>query len=136
MKSAVQNAFNEKDRQSATNLINSQSSSQSSLNSMQGNSANNLNDPVLNNQPTLAQFQRTVAARQPRQQSLPTVNMFTQRTLSYYGPREQPVVPQGFFQWSVFVVAFPFKLILTTLVDIANAFCKLLSILIYVSIIV
>lgn len=122
VESAVQNAFNEKDRQSATNLINSQSSSQSSLNSMQGNSANNLNDPVLNNQPTLAQFQRTVAARQPRQQSLPTVNMFTQRTLSYYGPREQSVVPQGFFQWSVFVVAFPFKLILTTLVDIANAF--------------
>lgn len=32
------------------------------------------------------------------------------------------VVPRGLFQWGYFLVAFPFKLILSTLVDIASAF--------------
>lgn len=54
----------------------------------------------------------------------------TQRTLSYYGSPQGngnglpagTVVPRGLFQWGYFLVAFPFKLILSTLVDIASAF--------------
>lgn len=59
---------------------------------------------------------------QQQQQSLPNINVFTQRTLSYNAPRQQMVVPRGFFQWSIFIVAFPFKLIMSTLMDVASYF--------------
>ncbi len=62
-----------------------------------------------------------------RPQPLPNVNIFTQRTLSYYAPSDRPVIPQGIFQWSVFIVTFPFKLIFSTLVDIAQAFWSFYS---------
>jgi hypothetical protein len=55
---------------------------------------------------------------------LPNVNVFTQRTLSYHSARERAVVPQGFFQWGIFLVAFPFKFLLSTFMDIATFFCK------------
>jgi FAS-associated factor 2 len=145
VESAVQNAFNEKDRESATantssppnstsNLLNSQSSSQSSLNSMHANtSANLLNEfheqthnHFMNTRPEATtpltpNYQRVSRISQSAQ-ALPNVNTFTQRTLSYYGSREQPLVPQGFFQWSMFIVAFPFKFIFSTLLEIASAF--------------
>jgi hypothetical protein len=59
------------------------------------------------------------------QQNLPNINVFTQRTLSYHAPKQQMVVPRGFFQWSFFIVAFPFRLIFSTLVDFAGFFCKI-----------
>ena len=50
----------------------------------------------------------------------------TQRTLSYYGaPNSLPagtVMPHGLFGWGYFLVSFPFKLILATLMDMASAF--------------
>lgn len=53
---------------------------------------------------------------------LPNVNIFTQRTLSYRSPREQAIVPQGFFQWSMFIVAFPLKFLFSTFMDIISFF--------------
>jgi hypothetical protein len=65
---------------------------------------------------------RNQLARQGSQQPLPNVNLFTQRTLSYHGQRDQAVVPRGFFQWSLFIISLPFKLIFSSLVDLASFF--------------
>ena len=56
---------------------------------------------------------------------LPNVNINLQRTLNYTSPRDRAVVPQGFFQWSMFIVAFPFKFLFTTFMDFATFFCKI-----------
>jgi hypothetical protein len=59
------------------------------------------------------------------QQSLPNVNIHTQRTLTYNSNRQQAVVPRGFFQWSVFIVAFPFKFLMSTFFDLLSFFYSL-----------
>ena len=58
-------------------------------------------------------------------QQLPNVNIFSQRTLSYNAPNQQLVVPNGLFQWSIFIVMFPFKLIVSSLKDLATFFLSL-----------
>ena len=57
-------------------------------------------------------------------QSLPSVSIVPQHTLSYHAPRDQALVPHGFFQWSVFILAFPFRFLYSTLLDIFSFFCK------------
>ena len=59
------------------------------------------------------------------QQQLPNVNVFTQRTLSYHAPQQQALVPKGFFQWSIFIISFPFKLIFSSLLELASFFWSL-----------
>ncbi len=97
-----------------------------SLNELHDNAIFDLNNhfsslppppPPLNN--------RQITRPNSQQQTLPNINVFTQRTLSYHAPRPQMVVPRGFFQWSIFIVAFPFKLIFSTLMDVASYFCEL-----------
>lgn len=138
VESAIQNSFNEKERQEAqtsnanSNLLNSQSSSHSSLNT---NAANDFNEATFNhfhepaNIPTVSNYQRNMRPTSPQSQALPNVSLMTQRTLSYYGSPQGnnslpagAVVPRGLFQWGYFLVAFPFKLILSTLVDLASFF--------------
>jgi FAS-associated factor 2 len=51
--------------------------------------------------------------------------LFTQRTLSYHSPRDQAVVPRGFFQWSVFIIVLPFRLIYSSLLELASFFWSL-----------
>lgn len=127
VESAIQNSFNEKDTQNQgpTNLeashASSQASSHSSLNSIQPNTSANHLFQEFNNH-TRNHFFNALNTSNNQQQPLPNVNVFTQRTLSYYAQNDRPVVPQGLFQWSMFFVAFPFKLIFSTLVDIAHAF--------------
>lgn len=129
VESAVQNSFNEKDQQ-ARSLLASQSSSQSSLNSMHANTSSSLHDFheqthahfTEANQHNMPRPSSPRPVRSPQGLALPNVNVFTQRTLSYHGPNEGTVVPQGLFQWSMFIVAFPFKLIFSTLLEIASAF--------------
>lgn len=55
-------------------------------------------------------------------QSLPNVNIITQRTLSYSSNRQAALVPRGFVQWSVFIVSFPFKFLMSTLLDLFSFF--------------
>ena len=106
------------------------SSIASSLNSINSNSnrpgtSASLNE--LNNNNTSFEFNRptnpissTNNATNSLTHNLPNISLFTQRTLSYHAP--QQVVPRGFFQWSFFIVAFPFKLIFSTLLDYASFF--------------
>lgn len=138
VEAAVQSLFDEDEQtnqSSANNLSNnSQSSSLSSLNSTGANTSTNIQNEfnertqIHFNGPLTPTLTRTANASNVQRMSrlthqpLPNINVFTQRTLNYYGPRDQPVVPVGFFQWSMFIVAFPFKMIFSTLIDIANAF--------------
>ena len=113
------------------NLINSQSSSTSSLNSLHENNlgANLVENFTQSNNhigprapsPPLFNVQRNMS-----QQALPNINVLTQRTLSYHAPRpqQQQVAHQSLFQWSMFIVAFPFKFIFSTLVEIASFFSE------------
>jgi hypothetical protein len=60
-----------------------------------------------------------------RQQPLPNVNINQlQRTITYASPRQRAIVPQGFFQWSMYLVSFPFRFIFATLLDVASFFCE------------
>lgn len=68
-------------------------------------------------QPTLQ------APRQSSQQPIPSVNILQPRTLSYPTNRMRP--PQGFFQWSLFLVSFPFKLIVSSLYELVSFFMAL-----------
>lgn len=140
VESAIQNSFNEKERHetqatnASSNLLSSQSFSHSSLNT--STAMNDFNEATFNhfhephaNIPTVSNYQRTMRPSASSQaQALPNVSLMSQRTLSYYGSpqgssiSEGTVVPRGLLQWGYFLVAFPFKLILSTLVDIASVF--------------
>lgn len=58
------------------------------------------------------------------QQSLPNVNVLQPRTITYPsgGALVPAAPPQGVFQWSLFLVAFPFKFFVSTLYDLASFF--------------
>ena len=68
----------------------------------------------------------TTGSNSNLQNQLPNVNINTQRSLSYSAPRQQAVVPRGFFEWSVFLFSFPFRFLFSTLVDLASFFCNLI----------
>ena len=60
-----------------------------------------------------------------QQHPLPNVNINQlQRTITYASPRQRAIVPQGFFQWSMYLVSFPFRFIFATLLDVASFFCE------------
>ena len=139
VKSAIQNTFNDQPAPTnaasqMNNLINSQSSSTSSLNSLHENNfghASLVDNFMQSNEhigprapsPPAFNIQRTMS-----QQALPNINVLTQRTLSYHAPRpQQQVAHQSLFQWSMFMVAFPFKFIFSTLVEIASFFCEFVN---------
>ncbi len=88
------------------------------------NSANLLNDTNETN--VQNQINNNPVYSTPRQlfahQSMPNINFLTQRTISYHGPQHRAIVPQGLFQWGIFIVVFPFKLIFSTLVELASFF--------------
>lgn len=150
IEAAVQNTFNEPitptesidaNLLAQTNrLSSSNSSSMSSLaSSINSFTNNNNNNTTSSNRPGTSaslnelnnnsfEFNRptnpissSANASLARNQTLPSINLFTQRTLSYHAP-QQAVVPRGLFQWGIFIVAFPFKLIFSTLLDFASFF--------------
>lgn len=98
VESAIQNSFNERESLAAHHSLNS---SQSSLNSLPATPPPTITRPTQNH-------------------TLPNINIHTQRTLSYYSPHNQPAIPTTLFQWGLFLVSFPFKLILSTITEIAH----------------
>lgn len=124
MESAVQNTFNDPSPGGAptdsTSSLNTAASS-SSLNSELAAARNRPQPPP---PPPMPQQLASSSLYRTQSFSQPTVNVLQTRTLTYRSGRVvQP--PQGFFQWSLFLVSFPFKLIMSTLYDLFGFFASL-----------
>ena len=89
---------------------------------------NNFRPPPPSNRDILNQIRSLNHLNNRNQQPLPNVNINQlQRTVSYASPRNQAMVPQGFFQWSIFIFSFPFKFLFATIVDWSSFFCEYCS---------
>lgn len=151
---AVQNTFNEQPGTSSTqqNPTTSNTQPSTSISSSSSSSANSIFNTSFDNHATNdneAIFYRNFANNIPQhpqpprnllndirsfnppprpQQQLPNVNVNQlQRTVSVASPRHNAIVPQGVFQWSMYLFSFPFRFLFATIVDLTSFFWSMFN---------
>lgn len=136
IESAVQSTFGDQigasvpssNSSSSTSLFNQPSSSANASSSSLAASATPhapFNSPLTSNHNSFHSSSSS-PNRAASNHQLPNVNIHTQRTLSYNGRQQEgAVVPRGLVGWSMFIISFPFKFILSSLVELANFFYSL-----------
>lgn len=95
-------------------------------------STSNNNNNNNNASPSSSNFQRNRSTNSfnssfstsPGSSQLPNLSIVPQRTFNFNLPREPTAIPNGIFQWSVFIVAFPFRFLFSTIFDLFSLFCK------------